>query len=375
MKTSLLAVAMAMLLAVPTARAQSPEETGKKVVDKASKYLLSRQKPDGSFQQGDREPPAVSAMAMRVLAQNSEYGPQSAEVQKTVKWLLALQKEDGGFYRDMLANYNTAIIVSALAQIKDPKLQPHLQKAAAFLKAGQTIGDADEPEFGGWNYGGLRGGMVDVSNTATVLEALHDAGLKPDDPAYQNAIKFLSKLQNNSETNPSAWAGNDGGFIYNPGRNGEGHSSAGEVVLPDGRKMPRSYGSMTYAGLKSYIYAGLKKDDPRVKAAVGWITNNWTLDANPGMGEGEKGLSGVFYYYHTFAAGLDAYDEPVITDANGTKHDWRQELLTKLASLQKTDGSFQGTKQWMEDNSMIATTLATLAAQQALKDLAEHPAK
>ena len=33
---------------------------------------------------------------------------------------------------------------------------------------------------------------------------------------------------------------------------------------------------MTYSGLKSMIYAGLTKDDPRVKAAVQWIRSTTT---------------------------------------------------------------------------------------------------
>ena len=41
---------------------------------------------------------------------------------------------------------------------------------------------------------------------------------------------------------------------------------------------------MTYAGLKSMIYAGVKHDDPRVKAAYEWIQKHYTLDENPGMG-------------------------------------------------------------------------------------------
>ena len=42
---------------------------------------------------------------------------------------------------------------------------------------------------------------------------------------------------------------------------------------------------MTYAGLKSMIYAGLKQDDVRVKAAVGYIAKNYTVDENPGQGQ------------------------------------------------------------------------------------------
>ena len=53
---------------------------------------------------------------------------------------------------------------------------------------------------------------------------------------------------------------------------------------------------MTYAGLKSFLYAGVGKDDPRVVAALGWIKRHYTLAENPGQGQ-----SGLFYFYQTFA--------------------------------------------------------------------------
>ena len=34
---------------------------------------------------------------------------------------------------------------------------------------------------------------------------------------------------------------------------------------------------MTYTGLKTFLYAGVGKDDPRVKAAVDWIRRHYTL--------------------------------------------------------------------------------------------------
>ena len=58
---------------------------------------------------------------------------------------------------------------------------------------------------------------------------------------------------------------------------------------------------MTYAGLKSMIYAGLTADDPRVKAAYDYITKHYTLDENPGLGQ-----QGLYYYYQTFAKALAA---------------------------------------------------------------------
>ena len=53
---------------------------------------------------------------------------------------------------------------------------------------------------------------------------------------------------------------------------------------------------MTYAGLKSMIYAGVGPDDPRVQAAFRWAQRNYTIQENPGLGD-----NGLYYYFHTFA--------------------------------------------------------------------------
>jgi hypothetical protein len=56
-------------------------------------------------------------------------------------------------------------------------------------------------------------------------------------------------------------------------------------------------------------------------------------------------------------------------------HDWRVELIEKLASLQKPDGSWVGDKRWMEDHPVIVTSYCVMALQEIQRDLAEHPAK
>ena len=48
---------------------------------------------------------------------------------------------------------------------------------------------------------------------------------------------------------------------------------------------------MTYAGLKTFLFAGEGKEDPRVKAAIGWIKRHYTLDENPRQKD-----AGLFYY-------------------------------------------------------------------------------
>jgi squalene-hopene/tetraprenyl-beta-curcumene cyclase len=116
---------------------------------------------------------------------------------------------------------------------------------------------------------------------------------------------------------------------------------------------------MTYAGLKSMIYAGLDSRDVRVQAAFKWIQKHYSLDENPGMGQ-----AGLFYYYHTFAKALDTMNLKVLEDAAGKKHDWRAELTNHLLSLQKENGGWVNPeKRWMEGDPNMATaySLLTLA--------------
>jgi len=61
----------------------------------------------------------------------------------------------------------------------------------------------------------------DLSNAQFALQAMHDAGLKPEDPAFKAALVFLSRTQNSSETNDQPWAGNDGGFVYTAANEGD----------------------------------------------------------------------------------------------------------------------------------------------------------
>ncbi|HLA85827.1 MAG TPA: hypothetical protein VJL29_13635, partial [Thermoguttaceae bacterium] len=152
-------------------------------------------------------------------------------------------------------------------------------------------------------------------------------------------------------TTPHSAKNPDGGFYYTCAAGGQ--SQAGQT--PEGGL--RSYGSMTYAGLKSMLYAGVKPSDSRVRAALRWIRRHYTLESNPEMGN-----AGLYYYYHTFAKALDATGFNQVEDARGVRHDWRKELAAKLVRRQKPDGSWvNDNPRWLENNPSLVTGYALLA--------------
>ena len=382
--TALLATAAAVTVARTALGASNPAQDA---IDRGLAYLKAHRSSDGSWGTA-ADPPAISALVLKAFVESPGTVDQ-ATIDRGFAGLLALQKPDGGIYRDALANYNTAICVTALAAVPGGKYRPQVDRAVAYLHTLQWTDAIDQaptaerkpvsktdPRYGGFGYGNAKQhptGRPDGSNMQMALDALHDAGVSPDDPAYKAAVAFASRLQNRSESNDQPWAGNDGGFIYTDAENGS--SNGGDYVGPDGKKMFRSYGSMTYAGLKSMIYAGLTHDDPRVKAAWGWVTRNWTWDEVPGLKRppGTKPDEGLFYYFLTASRALTAYGEPVVTDAQGGRHDWRVELSAKLVSLQQPDGSWVGEKRWMENNPTLATAIAVLCLEQAKADQKIHP--
>ena len=384
------ALALAIISGAGPARADEAKDSAARaqaMVDRGLSFLKSRQKPDGSWQERD-EPPAITAITIKAFVQEGHYKGNEPFLEKAFQKLLSFQKDDGSISDDNLATYNTAIAISALAESNQAKYKPALQKALVYLRdiqwddkiqgvpANMKVPPSD-PNYGGFGYG-TKGKRADLSNTQIALDALRDAGLKPDDPAFQAALKFATRAQNNSESNDQKWAADDGGFIYSVADGGA--SKALDYTTPDGRVVHRSYGSMTYAGLKSMIYAGLSHEDPRVKAAWKWVCQNWTLDENPGIHYGDPnnpkgGDDGLFYYYHTLARALHAYGEPVIVDSKGQKHDWRVELIAKLATQQDPDGHWTGIQKWMENKPILSSSYAILSLQEAQQDLREHPAR
>ncbi len=404
-----LACVLAAGLAAPAiAIDEAHREMAREMASKAIAYLRAQQDDNGAWAHNPRGPnlPAISGLVVTGMILDPAIDASDPDASEGLRYILSFRQPDGGIYDRILPSYNTAICLSAIAHAADDPgelgaslLDQDIIKAAQdflislqYSEDASTSGEAgsttqrvtsNHPFYGGIGYG--QHGRPDNSNLNLMLQALHDSGLESDHAAFQRALKFLERTQMLDHVNdmPYADGSSQGGFIYATSpdsvRIGQGESKAGmiEETTDDGTNVSRlrAYGSMTYAGFKSYLYAELDRDDPRVQATFDWIRHNYTLEENPGVG-----TDGLYYYYLTFARALSALGEQTIQTADlpdegskglqdaikASQHDWANDLIDQLATLQNDDGSFKSVDdRWMEDNPVLITAYSLIALQHA----------
>ena len=340
-------------------------------IDKGLAFLKTQQKADGSWSDADPNHPALTALPL-VAFQREPAGKYLKEqpefMRKGYAFLRSKAQPDGGIYTTGLSNYNTSTALLALLNTGDAKDEPLIRAAHDFIVGQQASGLANPALDGGISYGptGTSRQHPDLDNTLVGLEAIRT--FKAARPAVEvaagkdlnwaAAIDFVTRCQNLPGANKEPWASGDpankGGFIYFPG-----DSKAGEMTTADGKTALRSYGSMSYAGLLSFIYADLKKDDARVLAALDWLKQNYTLDENPGMKN-----AGLFYYYHLMTKGLAAAGVDTLELPDGRKVDWKKDLALKMISAQAADGSWvNDNARWMEKDNVLVTSYCVMSLE------------
>lgn len=347
------------------------------LITKGVAYLRPRQVADGSWSETRKEP-GITALVATALLRSKRVTPEEPVIVKALGFLEQYVAPEGGLSKDRHSVYSTSVALMAFHEAnKSGKYDAIVKGCQDFLKGAQyDEGEKkgpDDPQYGGLGYGDGKS-RPDLSNTAFMMEALRDSGLPADDPALQRALIFVSRCQNlKSEFNDQPWADkvNDGGFIYTSGavappagRAGPGREKEAEKARAQAKADAealnggiRSTAGMTYAGLKSMVYAGLKPDDVRVKAALGYIAKNYTLEENPGGGQ-----RGLYYYYLMFARAMAALGKPTFTDAAGKEHDWKADLTAALAKRQESNGAWVNANDgFMEGDSNIVTSYALMA--------------
>jgi squalene-hopene/tetraprenyl-beta-curcumene cyclase len=380
-------VAIASSLAIAAPLDTDYKKRARSIADGAIEYLRDQQ--DGSiggWRHNTDGPnfPAITGLVVTGMLLDARIDQNDESVKQGVEYILTFVSEDGGIHDGMLQSYNTSICLSALAEVRLPDSARAIIGGQGFLRSLQyDDGFAGSPESAGFNepvpiehpyYGGIgygKHGRPDLSNLGYFMQAMHDTGVSSEDESMQKALKFLERVQMLDEVNDMSYAdeSEQGGFIYATVPNIDsidgraGQSMAGTIVESDdeGKQITRlrAYGSMSYVGFKSLLFADLSTDDPRVEHARRWIGANFTVDENPGMGD-----QGLYYYYCSMARALSAWGEDSIDGV-----DWREAMIDRLETLQTSDGSFEiRHDRWMESDPVLITAYALIAIEHILND-------
>jgi squalene-hopene/tetraprenyl-beta-curcumene cyclase len=297
-------------------------------------------------------------------------------LKKGYGFVLGCVKPNGSIHQTNLVTYNTSICMMSLLAANRPEYEGIILKARKFLIGLQTDfgekGKIDDVYDGGIGYGS-KYEHSDMGNTLAALEAIYYSKQLAEDKNladakdlnWEAAIHFLQNCQNLPAYNKEKWASDDpknkGGFVYYPGMSMAGS----ETNATTGRVALRSYGSISYAGMLSYIYANLKRDDPRVTAVFAWLRRNYTLQENPGMGP-----QGLYFYLHTMTKALSAYGVDSLELTDGSKVNWRKDAAMRLINLQKGDGSWQNENgRWWERDPALVTAYAVLTLERLYRGM------
>ncbi len=342
---------------------------------KGAQYLMNVQNEDGSW--GRHKHPAIAALCiMAVHNAPVDEAKRKACIDKGMEFVMSFVQPDGSIYpadihKDnptksaFYPNYTTSVVLLCLATLDREQDRPRMIKARKYLMSTQ-FKDKSMIDYGGIGYGKTQ--RADLSNAAWATEALYYTEYLDKEPytkdpeakkrtaeMWDAMAEFVAKTQNIPEVNKEPYVSTHpwdfGGSIYRPNE-----SKAGSYEVAGVTKLVSS-SSMTYAALKTLLYARVDRDDPRVKGAMKFLMNHYELDENPGMG-----LQGLYYYLHVMARTLDAWGHDILTDSNGIKHNWREEIINKFAGMQNEDGSWTNKHgRFFESDPTLATPYSVIA--------------
>ena len=286
-------------------------------------YLGRRQNTSGAWL--GRYGPAVTALAVRGFLE-SGISARNIHVQRGLRFIESNRQSDGGFYNNVEPAYNTAIVLRTLSMLPERRYQRQARRGLAFLHH-----------------------QLEASTAVPPLEAawyVHRSLFRPLMLGNQSA---QSRKTISQQITAGFWIS---GSTLDP------RERRADAILT-------RYGSITYAQLKSMIYAGLQARDPRVVHLSHWIAAHYALNYNPA----ENSSQGLYYYYVVFGRVLRAAGRTQVVDADGVSHNWRHDLVAALARRCRSNGSWKNStgSAWLEGNPVLATTYAVLSLDQVTR--------
>lgn len=337
-------------LVLTSGRTAQAEITAKQVIDsieRAKRFLIKQQRPDGSWQAGGGDNYQVGITSLALLAlMNSGMTPQDAEVKKGLDFLRR---------QNPRLTYEVSLAIMALAAAREKgKDGPLLAKLVNQLEEAQL---RTGENAGTWGYqsgsrGALEGGG-DRSNGQYAVLALReasDAGIEVNAGTWRRAREHWMTHQSP-----------DGGWGYS-GRGGQG-----------------STGSMTVAGIATlFITEGMVpakekelnadgtpnccgnvETDKHVEDGLRWMAQNFAVGHNP-----KHGTWLLYYLYGLERAGRLSGRRFFGDGLN--RHDWYREGAEYLVERQaQLNGSWTGQGS-LEADPVVGTSFALLFLSKGL---------
>lgn len=357
----------------------SNRHEGEAAVNRAKQWLMDRQNEAGHW--SSPQWPALTGLSVWALSL-SDSTRDSGSVRRGVDYILSTAHPDGSIFVKPseerrgggLSNYNTAIAMVGLYLSGIEEARPYVLRARRFVAGAQHLGG--DVYHGGFGYDAVTQRVyADLSNTFIAIEGMRLTQDIEDfrtdgervDFDREAATEFVSSIQNRRESNPAEWVSDHpedkGGFAYRP------EDSRGLVrQTADGKEAFRTFGSMTYAGMLSLIYADVDRNDPRIRSAFEWATRNWTVEENMPAGQ-----EGYFYFINVLSKAMATYGQNVFQRENGEDVNWRVDIINELVRRQRIDENGNGF--WLNDDNrywegdpVLVTAYALIALQVALGD-------
>jgi hypothetical protein len=281
----------------------APELTAKasQAIEKGLKYLLSIQKPDGSWDEGGegRHDVGITSLGLMAFMAQGHFpgaGPYGKQLDNAKNYLLKKAKEGPDGYIGSVM-YEHGLATLALSELwgmtRDKQDDEAIQKA---LEAAVRVILRSQNDGGGWRYQPQVDAGQDTSVTVMIFVALasaRQAGIVVPNETITKVMKYLK----------TAWIPETGAFAYVPG--GQSYKSTGGTP------------ACTAGGAYAAQLAG-QRDSEMVAGSLRYLEKQ-----APGI----FGNAPFYYYAHYYAiqAMVQAGDEqyaawyPKIRDALITK--------------------------------------------------------
>jgi len=358
---------------------ESNRREGEAAARRAMEWLREKQHEEGHW--SSPQWPALTALPVWALSLSEDFR-ETETVRKGVEFLKRYAHPNGAIFVEPdeerrgggLSNYNTAIAMVGLHMSGMEDARPYVLRARRFVASAQHLGG--DVYHGGFGYDAVtQRAYADLSNTFVAIEGMRLTesveDLRTDGERVDfdrgAAVEFISSIQNRRESNPAEWVSDHpddkDGFAYRP------DDSRGMVrQAADGKEAFRTFGSMTYAGMLSLIYADVDRNDPRVRSAFGWAQRNWSVSENPPADQ-----EGYYYFINVLSKAMATFGRNIFTRENGEEVNWRVEVINELVKRQRIDENGRGF--WVNDNNrywegdpVLSTAYALIALQVALAE-------